>query len=190
MFERLRDARQVSLARRAGRGDREAFRHLYHALHPVVAGYVARRVPRHEDAEDVVARVFHRLLDAIASYDAAKGTPRMLAVSIARNAVVDKARARKPDAPVEAALAIADPAPSPLERILGREDLAALRTLVERLPDDTRELIALRFGDELSHREIGALTGATEDAVKQRFSRTMRELRLALSARQEALNDV
>lgn len=188
MLERLRDARQVSWARRAAAGDRDAFRRLYRALHPFVSGYVARRTARREDAEDLTARVFHRLLDSISGYDAAKGTPRMLAATIARNALTDHARTTRAAAPIDVALRIPDAAPSALDRLLGYEDLAALRAVVGRLPEETRELLTLRFGDGLTHGEIARLIGATPEAVKQRFSRTMRELRAALSARQEALD--
>src|SRR5687767_7201957 len=112
MFERFRDARQTSLARRAAAGDRDAFQKLYRMLHPGVSGYVSRRVARPEDAEDVVSRVFHRFLDGVVKYDPAKGTPRMLAFSIARNAVVDHVRAQRPGVPIEAAMEIADENPS------------------------------------------------------------------------------
>jgi RNA polymerase sigma-70 factor (ECF subfamily) len=38
-------------------------------------------------------------------------------------------------------------------------------------------MFAMRFGDGLRYREIGRLLGLSEAAVKQRFSRTLRELR-------------
>ena len=53
----------LRLAERARRGDREAFVALYRALYPPVARFVGRRVTCRADAEDAVARTFHRLLE-------------------------------------------------------------------------------------------------------------------------------
>ena len=52
-----------------------------------------------------------------------------------------------------------------------------VRDLIASLPADTREMFGLRFGDGLRYGEIATLLGTSEAAVKQRFSRVLRELR-------------
>lgn len=173
------------LAARAAKGEERAFVALYRALYPTVARWAARRAGSRADAEDVVSRTFHRLLEVLPRFDPARGTVLALALSIARNALVDEARARRPGPagpPEIATAALADGAPGAEQRLLDAERLAAVARLLDGLPAPTRELLELRFGDGLRHAEIAALTGASEAAVKQRVSRALRELRAALAA--------
>lgn len=165
----------VRLVRRAAGGDARAFRALYRDLHPVVHGFVARRIADGADAEDLVAKVFHRMLEHLDRFDPAKASVRGWVIGIARNAIIDHLRARREivefDDAAEA-LAVVDPTPASLD---GRTEvvLAAVR----ELPAATREMLALHFADGLRYREIAELTGGTEAAVKQRMARALRELR-------------
>lgn len=175
-------SRHARLAARARAGDRAAFVALYRELYPPVARFVARRVASTADAEDVVARTFHRFLEALPALDAARGTPLALALGIARNAVIDQRRAARPAGPLEEAGGLADPATGPDEALLERERLEAVARLLDGLPGETRRLLELRFGDGLRHAEIAALTGGSEAAVRQRLHRSLRDLRAALAA--------
>jgi len=177
-------AHHARLARRAAAGDRAAFVELYRTLYPPVARFVARRVPARADAEDVVARTFHRLLEALPALDGARGTVLGWALTVARHAATDlrRAGAMAGDAGGEAAPEPADGAPDALGRLEAGERLRALARVLDGLPAATRELIELRFGDGLKHAEIAALQGVSEAAVKQRVSRALRELRAALAA--------
>jgi RNA polymerase sigma-70 factor (ECF subfamily) len=173
------------LATRAAGGDRHAFQALYRDLYPEVARFVARRVRGRADAEDAVAQVFHRLLEAVARLDHDRGNILGYALATARHVVADQQRSRRdreggavPDEVTEPA----DPGPGPFELLEAgrrRRDLAAV---FAALPAEARELLELRFGDGLRHAEIAALTGGNEVAVKQRLSRLLRTLRGALAA--------
>jgi len=176
-------AHHARLARRAAAGDRAAFVELYRALYPPVARFVARRVPARADAEDVVARTFHRLLEALPALDGARGTVLGYALTVARHAATDlrRAGAGAGGAGGEAGPEPADGAPDALARLEADERLRALARLLDGLPPATRQLIELRFGDGLKHAEIAALQGVSEAAVKQRVGRALRELRAALA---------
>ncbi len=95
------DDRLAELVEAARRGDRRAFQALYQALHEPVTRFVARRVRRREDAEDLVARVFHRALERLGDFDRRRGNARMFVLSIARNMVVDQHRASRREAPID-----------------------------------------------------------------------------------------
>jgi RNA polymerase sigma-70 factor (ECF subfamily) len=170
------------LAARARAGDAAAFVALYRELYPPVARFVARRVPARADAEDLVARTFHRFLEGLAAFDPARGSPLALALAMARSQVADHRRARAPHAPEAAALEAADEAPDPEARLARAETLRAVADLLQGLPPATRELLELRFGDGLTHAEIAALTGGTVVAIRQRLSRALRALREAARA--------
>jgi RNA polymerase sigma-70 factor (ECF subfamily) len=191
-------AHHARLARRAAAGDRAAFVELYRALYPPVARFVARRVPARADAEDVVARTFHRLLEALPALDGARGTVLGYALTIARHAAADLRRAGAGLVAGEAAGGAdgdgapepADGAPDALARLEADERLRALARVLDGLPAEARELIELRFGDGLKHAEIAALQGVSEAAVKQRVSRALRELRAALAGPGAGIEEV
>jgi len=172
------DDRLLDLIERARRGDREAFRSLYLALYDPVARFIGRRIASQADAEDLCSRVFFKLLDRLNEFDARRGSPRMFVLSIARNAVIDHLRTRRDAAPVDDLDgALVDEAGTPLDALVREEELRELRAIVLELPRETRELLALRFGDGLKHVEIAQILGLEVAAVKQRFSRAMKGLR-------------
>ena len=198
-------AHHLRLARRAAGGDRAAFVELYRALYPPVTRYLACRAASAADAEDLVARTFHRLLEALPSLDAARGTVLGWCLATARNAAADLRRARLPgpggpggarqgrdaaDAAEAALAAVPDGAPDALARLEADERLQALARVLDGLPAATRQLIDWRFGDGLSHAELAALTGLSEAAVRKRLSRALQALRAGLAALEDHSEEV
>jgi RNA polymerase sigma-70 factor (ECF subfamily) len=182
IFWPSRDERLQDLLGKAVAGDREAFRSLYRGLYDEVARFVGRRIANREDAEDLVARTFHRFLEGLGRFDARRGTVRMFVLSIARNALIDHLRASRAGVPLEEiAATLADDSESALDALVEDESERAsaheARALVSELPAPTREILVLRYGDGLSHSEIAALTGASESAIKQKVSRALRDLK-------------
>lgn len=173
-----RDRRHARWLGAARRGDGEAFRSLYRDLYAPVSAYVRRRVGRREDAEDLVAEVFHRFVGRLEAFDRRRGSPTAWLLTIAHHAVIDHYRQAGTRSSTDAASDVhpSDP-PSPLDEMLAGERMRRLRDLVAELPTPAQEILALRFGHELRFREIAALTGTSEAAAKQRCSRAVRELR-------------
>jgi RNA polymerase sigma-70 factor (ECF subfamily) len=68
----------------------------------------------------------------------------------------------------------------PLQRLLRQELLARVRTALDRLHDDDREILILRHLEELSGVECAAILGLSETAAKQRHLRAVRRLRRLL----------
>ena len=165
--------RDPLLARRAvaaQAGDAGAMRSLYRELHPEVARFVGRRIRGSADAEDLVSRVFFTLVERLADFDPRRGSLRAWVLRIARNAVIDHVRARRPHLDVDA-----------LGELLARERLGDLAARLAGLAPEVREMLALRHADGLRHREIAELLGLSEVAVKQRMSRALRALRAELN---------
>lgn len=178
------DALQTWVAQ-AVAGETAACSSLYRALHPVVARFVARRVATPRDREDLVAQTFHRMLEALGRYDPAKCSVRGWVLTIARNLVIDHLRAmqRGRFAPSVEFLADALPGPEharPDHDVAARELEARLVDALGRLPLRTRQVLALRVADGLSHAEIAEVLDLTVVNVKQIASRGLRSLREAL----------
>jgi RNA polymerase sigma-70 factor (ECF subfamily) len=73
----------------------------------------------------------------------------------------------------------------PLDRMLADERSARIRELLAACSDETRTLLAMRYGDGLGHAEIAELLGLGEAVVRKRISRAVRELR----SRSQVLED-
>lgn len=171
------------LLERARAGDARAFGALYDALHPRVWAFAARRCGSAADAEDAVARTFHRLLERLERFDSARGPVAAFALAITRNLLIDDARLRARER-LDGGAAVpeqADEVPDALGQLLRAEELEALRAAVAGLPGETRELFGLRFGDGLPTAEIAGVLGLSEAAVRQRLSRGLRNLQAQLA---------
>ena len=179
-----RDLHHKSLWLRARAGHEASFRALYRALYGPVFGYARRRLGDETDAEDVTARVFHRFVEQLDRYEPERGSLWTWIMTLARHAVVDHWRARRPDAVSIDGLAdvLASGHDTPLERLLRREDEQLLHTVLRTEPDATREIFALHLVEGMTHREIARVMGLREDAVKQRYARAKRRLRAATNA--------
>jgi RNA polymerase sigma-70 factor, ECF subfamily len=141
-----------------------------------VYAFVAYRIGDGPDAEDVTGETFARALRYRDSYDADKGPPIGWLIGIARRCIADRALTR-PVAELDESLdgaADGDLAGDVVRRL-------ALRAAVAQLDEAGRELIALRFGADLTARQIAELTGKKTHAVEVALQRTLERLRLALT---------
>jgi RNA polymerase sigma-70 factor (ECF subfamily) len=140
-----------------------------------VYAYVAYRLGDGPDAEDVTSDVFERALRYRQRYDRRKGPPAAWLIGIARRAI-DDALAARPPIPVEH---VADtPAPGDLEEQAVRR--VALGEAVASLDERDRELVALRYGADLTARQIGELLELKTNAVEVALHRALARLRVSL----------
>jgi RNA polymerase sigma-70 factor (ECF subfamily) len=150
---------------------------LYRELFPAVFGFIRFRVGNVQLAEDLTALVFERALTKLSSV---RETDRVRGwlFTIARNAVADERRRRKPTAELEVAEALDHLwIESPESQALQRDEWRRLMTYLSDLDDRERELIGLRFVAGLSHREIGELLDLTDANVAQIVHRAVVKLR-------------
>jgi RNA polymerase sigma-70 factor (ECF subfamily) len=163
----------------AARLDRRAFAPLYRRYVDPVYRYCFRRLGGREAAEDATAAVFAKALAALPAYR--DGSFRAWLFAIAHNAVVDALRARRPTAPVDAAWAVADPAPTPEEAALAADAGRSLRAVLERLSPDQRQVVELHLAG-LSGPEIASVLGRSHAAVRAVQARAIARLRELLAA--------
>jgi RNA polymerase sigma factor (sigma-70 family) len=140
-----------------------------------VYSYVAYRLGDGPEAEDVTSEVFERALRYRESYDASRGEPVSWLLGIARRCVED-ARQRAgasvgPDVPESRSPE--DLEGDALERLVVAAAMA-------RLDERGRDLVALRYGADLSARQIGEVLGLKTNAVRVALHRTLQRLRADL----------
>lgn len=135
-----------------------------------VYAYIAYRVGDSPDAEDLTSETFERALRYRKSYDPRKGEPIAWLLGIAKRCV-DGQGPR-----MELASDSADePSASDLEEDAVRRLMVA--GAVATLDDRDRELIALRYGADLTARQIGELLGARTNAIEVALHRALGRLR-------------
>jgi RNA polymerase sigma factor (sigma-70 family) len=138
-----------------------------------IYAYVAYRVGDGPDAEDLTSETFERALRYRQSYDPRKGAPVAWLIGIARRCIEGR--------PPRLELATDQPE-QPVSDDL--EDLTvrrlALSSAVDRLEERDRELIALRYGADLTARQIAELLDLRTNAVEVALHRALNRLRTTL----------
>jgi RNA polymerase sigma factor (sigma-70 family) len=138
-----------------------------------VYAFVAYRIGAGADAEDVTAEALARAVRYRDSYDPALGAPVAWVIGIARRCIDDSlARPRTSGDPPDFAsdLVLEDEA---VQRL-------SLRAALRELPDRDRELVALRYGGDLTARQIGDQLGMHTNAVEVALHRALKRLRALL----------
>jgi RNA polymerase sigma-70 factor (ECF subfamily) len=146
-----------------------------------VYGFFAYRLSSRADAEDLTQLTFERALRAWGRYDETRASVATWLLAIARNLLIDHLRAARGavNIPVEEAQLELVAAPPDAPNV-GLE--AELERALADLGPRERELIALRFGGDLSGVEIAEMTGLTLANVQQILSRSLRRMRGSIEA--------
>lgn len=184
----LEESNELLAARIAAR-DMEAFGLVYDRFSQQVfamAGHMLG-VP---EAEEAAQEVFMRLWHKASQYDAARGPFSHWFLSIARNLMLDKLRARSERArlvsteEIELLLAeIPDPNVDVVEQVWQNQRGDALAHALGRIPPEQRRVIVLAYFGGMSQSEIAIQLQVPLGTVKKRIRLGLQKLRAALSPR-------
>jgi RNA polymerase sigma factor (sigma-70 family) len=141
-----------------------------------VYAYVAYRIGDGPDAEDATSDTFERAIRYRESYDGSRGEPIAWLIGIARRCVNDLLAARQPT--------VAEPPDVPDDGDLEDEAVGRLTIGAEvaRLAPSERELIALRYGADLTARPNGELLEMKTNAVEVALHRALGKLQSRVAA--------
>ena len=168
---------EQELIRCAQRGDGEAFRQLVEAYQTQVYR-LALRMCGESAADDVTQEAFLAAWRALLDF---RGDCRFSTwlYRLTTNAAIDwlrrEKRYRSTDDVTE--LELPDDAPSPQEQAEQSETQSAVRRALSRLSEEHRQVLLLRYMQELDYGEIAAALDVSEGTVKSRISRARRQLR-------------
>jgi RNA polymerase sigma factor (sigma-70 family) len=154
----------------------EDFERLYDEHAQALYGFLAYRTGDRALAEDLLADTFERALRARRRFDPRRGSTKTWLYSIALNALRDHMRRRTVAERAGAELAVPDAgaAADATEAVAQRDELArALATLSE----EERQVVALRFGADLTVPEIAKLQHEKLTTVEGRLYRALGKLR-------------
>ena len=135
-----------------------------------VMGYIAARVQRRADAEDLCADVFEKVYRKSDAYDESKASISTWIFTITRNTVIDYFRRTRPTEEPDENLASDEEVD---EGILTQETLSELAGALTKLPDELQDIIVLMYYDGKPMTEIAALMGLSYGAVKLRHQKAL-----------------
>lgn len=175
------------------RGDTQAFSILLERHRRGVFHFVLRFLGQQEAAEDALQEVFLRVVKNAAKYERrAKFTTWLY--TIARNHCIDASRKAK----YRRARSLSDPIgseegrtleevieghePDPARGTHNRRLKGAIHEALQELAPEQREVFLLREHSGLAFKEIGEITGVSENTVKSRMRYALEKLRESLSA--------
>jgi RNA polymerase sigma-70 factor, ECF subfamily len=164
---------------RASQGDRDAFGLLYERYIDRIFNYVYYRTGNLHDAEDLTARVFQRAMNHIKNYTD-RGVPfSAWLYRIAHNLVANwhRDRSRRQEIPINDVPVLPSKGDHPEKNLVRSQEQDALLRYIRRLPAERQHLLILKFVENMSNAEIGAIMGRSEGAVKSLYHRTLLALR-------------
>jgi RNA polymerase sigma-70 factor (ECF subfamily) len=168
-----------------------------HRLRQMVAVRMDRRLAARVDPSDVVQEALADAAGQLDQYLRERPLPfypwlrrltcLRLATAYRRHVQAGRRRVTQeepPALPDESVLELAErlvsPHSGPSGRMQRQERSARVWTALEKLPDHDREILVLRFLEDLSTAEAAAVLGVGEGAVKMRVMRALQRLRALL----------
>ncbi|HVG26580.1 MAG TPA: sigma-70 family RNA polymerase sigma factor [Acidobacteriaceae bacterium] len=174
----------AAIARGLKQQDPELLDQLIETYQHRLMRYLMFLTNRREVAEDLFQEVWIRVLRRGSQYNG-KARFDTWIFTIARNLVIDLSRKRtmasldemREGGEDERPFEIAEDGPSPLEQFQGRENAEELATVMMTLEPSYREVLTLRFHEEMSLEEIASMTRAPLSTVKSRLYRGLAALK-------------
>jgi len=173
---------------RLRKGDPDAITDLIGRYQHRLYRFLVRMVGDPATAEDLFQQTWIRLMEKIGSYDARRNFEAWL-FAIARNLAIDHLRRRRgisldePDdsgrAPVERLEAAGQDV---LTQLLDFERGALLAAAIGELPAIHREVLTLRFEEDMKLEQIAEVAGVPLSTVKSRLHRALESLRTRIEA--------
>jgi RNA polymerase sigma-70 factor (ECF subfamily) len=145
---------------------------------PRVLNFFRYRLGDTADVEDLTARTFEKAWRARQRYrhDVAGFATWLL--TIARNVAIDHVRGYQRYQPLDVAAAVPSLDDTPEQQALRHSEAQRLAALLATLPPRQRELIAMKYGADMSNRAIARATGLSESNVGTILHRAVDTLRV------------
>jgi RNA polymerase sigma-70 factor (ECF subfamily) len=144
---------------------------------PRVLNFFRYRLGNTADVEDLTARTFEKAWRARHRYRRDVAGFATWLLTIARNVAIDHLRARQYHEPLDVAVAMPALDGTPEQHALQHADAQRLAALLATLPPRQRELIAMKYGADMTNRAIARATGLSESNVGTILHRAVEELR-------------
>jgi RNA polymerase sigma-70 factor (ECF subfamily) len=170
------DSEEIKTRQLAGRlaaGDADAMRQVYERYGGATFGFLVNAIGDRPAAEDVQQQVYLDVWRSAATFDPDRSGLLTWIMAIARNRAIDHRRRRQP-VPSGDLREHGSKEESPVEELAERWRIAGL---LGRLHPEEREVLRLRFYEDLTQREIADRLSMPLGTVKMRMVAGLRRLR-------------
>lgn len=177
------DARIRNLVGKARDRDPESFGKLYDEYVDQIFRYVYYKVGNLAESQDLTGQTFLKAFENIDSYEMRDVQFSSWLYRIAHNLVVDYFRreSKRESIPIEDHPPAASPRGNPVETVIADLESERLYRAMQKLTHNQREVIVLKFIDNLSNAQVAEIMGISVGAVKSTQKRGLLSLNRILS---------
>ncbi len=160
--------------------DAREFTARYDAHKKAIFNYILYRIGfDHATAEDLTSEIFLKAYEHFDSYDRARPFKTWI-FAIAHNHLVNHFTSRKVTLPLDEAIEVVKAVPL-TDAIDTSMAMAKVLSIVDSLPPASRDLVIMRYVNDLTYTEIADITHKEEGAIRTALSRALETLRTQLS---------
>lgn len=171
------------LIKKAKNGEPEAFGVIYDLFLDKIYRFIYLKVTNREEAQDLSQQVFVRAWEAINRFED-EGLPfASWLYRIARNLVIDFYRTRKDHFSLKEDIGLINPDDLE-EKMFRHEKQEEIQRALEQLNDEQKDIIILRFVEDLPYREISQITKKNPASLRILQHRALNKLRKSLKVKQ------
>ena len=164
------------LLMKAKAGDKDAFGILYKYYYPKVFRYCRVNIYRDDLASDICQETFMKAWKALPTFHLKNGgTFQAFIFRIARNIIIDLSRKKK-----EFSLEIyqeIETDDDQVEKLSRNENIDRVKRVLAKLSEKDRQIVILRYFEELSHKEMAKIIGVREGALRVRTIRVLKKMK-------------
>jgi RNA polymerase sigma factor (sigma-70 family) len=170
---------EEQLIEKAKRGDKNAFGQLYSYYFPRIYRYCKANIYRDDLAGDICQETFLKVWKALPTFSKKDGgTFQAYVFRVARNSIIDLSRKKK-----EFSLAFYEEIETHedlVEKIAKNDEITKVKKVLAKLPEKERQILMLRYFEDLSHKETAKIIGIREGALRVRTTRLLKKLKEVL----------
>ena len=156
---------------------------MYRRHHRIILAQLRGRVDA-QDMEDALHAVVDAMLGKQLFLESLSDMRQAMYIrSVARNIAMDYLRARVrrrerlADGPDEDMERIADARAGVEQQVFRADTIGAMQAAIRKLPEEKRQLLEMKYLQDMPDGQIAQRLGIQKDNVRQRLSRVRRELR-------------
>ena len=174
---------EKEIVRRAQNGDKEAFSIIYQKYGKQIFRFVYWRTSDKHLSEDILQDVFLKAWRNIGSYKERNLPIRAWLYKIARNTVIDHYRVKKPEFSLEeSTIGLIYSNTDSLREVSLKLEVEKAKRAINLLPETQKEVIILRFIEELTNKEVAKIIKKSETSVRIIQHRALKKLREMLGS--------